>query len=327
MNRTGPPDISIVIATYQRAECLTRLLDSLNHQTASKEVYEIIVVDNAPEESINKVKILCGKPAYAELDLHYIHHPVVGVSAARNRGVAVARAELIGFLDDDSLPKADWVEKIVQAFSETKADILGGPSEPYYLVDKPYWFRDMYAVTSHGDKACWLTGTQAVTGCNMAWRKRVIEALGGFSTAFGYIGNKKVYGDETELNQRARQAGYTTWYDPRLMIQHYANPNRMRIGWFFSSGFQYGQIKARLNFRDWGAQNSRPVSRQILSQFKSLLVNLFDVFGSMFITPFRSRTKYPHWQNYAIEFVRPRIERLSLSAKLLELYFSREGKS
>ena len=223
----------------------------------------------------NEVKKLCDGNEYSALDLRYINHPALGVSNARNRGIAVARAELIGFLDDDSLLNPDWVELVLQNFSETDADILGGPTQPYYIVAKPNWFYDKYLASSQGGNACWLGENKAVTGANMAWRKRVIQELGGFSTAYGYIGTKKVFGDETELNQRARQAGYTTWYDPRLMIEHCAHPNRMRVSWFFSSGFRYGQVKARLNYENWFSEDSRNVARQILSKIKSLIVNTF----------------------------------------------------
>lgn len=327
MAKTSLPEISIVIATYQRVDFLARLLDSLNCQTASKEIYEVIVVDNAPMESINNVKTLCDGAAYAGLDLHYIYHPDLGVSNARNHGVRNARASLIGFLDDDSLPRPDWVEKIIQVFLETKADILGGPFEPYYLSKKPSWFRDIYAGASFGDQAGWLTGTNAVIGCNMAYRKRVMEELGGFSTEFGYVGSQKIYGEDTELNMRARRAGYTTWYEPRLLIQHYADPERMRVSWFFSSGYRHGQSKARIFFREWCDRDSRPVARQILSQFKGLFVNLFNMIGSMFALPFRSRAKYPHWQTYAIECVCPLIGKLGMSVKMLELHFSRDSRS
>jgi GT2 family glycosyltransferase len=307
-------------------DCLIRLLDSLNHQTASKELFEIIVVDNAPEESFNRVKILCNEPAFATLNLHYIHHPKLGISAARNQGITVARSELIGFLDDDTIPRPDWVELVLRIFSETRADILGGPTEPYYLKDKPSWFRSTYAATFQGDSGCWLTGGKAVTGANMAWRKKVLEELGGFLLSFGYLGDKKIYGEETELNLRARRAGFRTWYDPRLLIQHCAHSERMRVSWFLFLGYRYGQSKARLFFRDWHAQDSRPVSRQILSQLKSVIVNFTNLLGSLMVLPFRPRKKYQFWQNYAVEFVQPRIERFSLALKLLEIYFSKEAK-
>ncbi len=327
MNHTKLPEISIIIPTFKRLDCLTRLLDSLRSQNAGKEEYEIIVVDNAPEERVNEVIKLCDEHAYSALDLRYISHPTVGVSSARNRGVDVSRAELIGFLDDDSLPYPDWVETVQRLFSDTNADILGGPTQPYYMVAKPKWFRDRYLVSSQGEKACWLVGNKAVTGANMAWRKRVILDLGGFSTAYGYVGTKKVFGDETELNLRARQAGYTTWYDPSLMIEHCAHTDRMRVSWFFSSGVRYGQIKARLNFEEWVSRDVRPVSRQILSQIKSLVIYSFKILGSFLALPFRSNEKYPYWQNYAVEVIRPGIERFCRALKLLELTISGGAKS
>ncbi len=327
MNQHKQPEISIVIPTYNRPDYLARLLVSLSCQTAEKDTFEIIVVDNAPINGNNKVRVLCKDPAYAGLDLKYVHHPIVGVSEARNRGVAAAQAELIGFLDDDTLPHPDWVEMVLRIFSETEVDILGGPTEPYYLVDKPAWYRDEYAVTTHGDCALWLTGTKTVTGANMAWRKRVLEGLGGFLSEFGYRGSKKIYGEETELNLRAHQAGYRTWYDPRLLVKHCAHSDRIRVTWFFLLGYRYGQLKAQLFFKIWSAQDSRPAPVQILSQFKNLIINLFLMIGSILYLPFRSREKYPYLQNYAIEYIRLKIEKISMSVKMLELYFSGEVKS
>ncbi len=315
MNHAKLPEISIVIPTYNRPDCLTRLLDSLCVQTVSKEKFEIIVVDNAPEEDSNQVKILCDKPTYSKLDVRYISQSEVGVSAARNKGVAVARAELIGFLDDDSLPHPDWIETLLRIFSETNADILGGPTKPYYMVTKPTWIRDNYFVTTQGEIACWLNGIKAVSGSNMAWRKQVIRDLGSFSLSYGYIGNKKVYGDETELNLRARQAGYSTWYDPRLGIEHCAHRDRLRVGWFFSSGYRYGQVKARLNYQFDSAKDIRPASRKFLSQWKSLIVKLLIMIGSLLGVPFRSHAVYPYWQNYAVEFVQPRIRKIQPGAQ------------
>jgi len=300
MSRSGRFEISLVIATYQRADSLKSLLNVLNSQTASKEVFEVIVVDNTPEKD-NQVISLSNSQVYKDLNLHYIHHPVVGTSAARNRGVAAARSDLIGFLDDDSLPRPDWVEQVIRIFAETKADIVGGPFEPYYLDQKPDWFRDIYAGRTYGDQACWLTGTRTVFGNNMAIRKGLMQELGGFSEEFGYIGGKKVYGEDTDLNLRARKAGFTTWYDPCLKIQHYADPDRMRLGWQLESYWRGSRDLARIIYHQTDEKDGRPHYRVVLSLIRIALGNFWTCTSLILRTPFRNKNEYPFIENYLIE--------------------------
>jgi glucosyl-dolichyl phosphate glucuronosyltransferase len=318
MKITQQFDLSIVIPTYKRLDCLNRLLDSLYYQTARKDIFEVIVVDNAPAENPNKVQEMCENSTYCEMNLRYIHMSVAGVSAARNRGVEAANAEMIGFLDDDCLPKPDWVEKVIELFGKTKADILGGPFEPYTYEDKPVWFHDEYVSVKQSEEAGVLT-TRSVTGGNMAWRKKVFLNLGGFSTTFGHAGRKRVFGEEAELHRRARLAGYTTWYDPWLIVQHYIHLQRMQLVPLFFSGFFHGQARARLKYNNWRALDSRPVYRQFLSHCKILFINIFKIASAMFFIPFRSRDRYPYWQNYMIEFVMPFMDSLGFTINIIFL--------
>ncbi len=318
--------MSIIVATYNRPDFLTLLLDALLIQTFPASGFEIIVVDNCPESDSN-VKMICSNRKYSNLNVRYLHQPELGLSAARNLGVSVACAPWIGFIDDDAIPPENWVENVLACIEYSGADIIGGPFHPFYRSTPPAWFRDEYGSGCLEEKEGFLKEDKQIFGGNMFWERELLMNLGGFSPQHGYLGKKEIYGEETELLHRAVKSGVRVWYAPALAVRHYFPQRRMRVGWFFSSSYRHGQSKARIYFRDWRAQDPRPVFRQILSQFRSLIVNLINVIGSLLILPFRSRIKYPHWQNYAVECVRPRMGGLGLSVKMLELYFSREGKS
>jgi glucosyl-dolichyl phosphate glucuronosyltransferase len=294
------PELSIIVPTYHRVAFLTRLLEALINQTADRRTFEVIVVDNDPSQD-SQVLSLCKQLVHEKMNLFYIHHPIIGTSEARNRGIKKARAELLGFLDDDSLPEPEWVEKVIRVFSETKTDILGGPYRPYYLSDKPHWFRDYYAGKSYGDKPCWLIDTRTVWGLNMAFRKKVIETVGGFSTQYGYFGNRKIYGEETELNLRSRHAGFTTWFEPSLMIRHYADPKRMRPCLILISYWQGALASARMNYTLTLKQDQRPKYRVALSLLRGSLEELIKCLSLLLLAPFRNKMKYPFVENYLIE--------------------------
>jgi glycosyltransferase involved in cell wall biosynthesis len=320
------PLISIVIATYYRPDFLALLLDALLLQMFPALGFEIIVVDNCPESDPN-VQMICGKRKYSNMNVQYIHQPKPGPSNARNLGISVARSPWIGFIDDDAIPPENWVNDALTCIEFSGANIIGGPFYPFYKSTPPAWFRDEYGSGCLEGQAGFLKVDKQIFGNNMFWKRELLMNLGGFSPLHGYLGKKEIYGEETELQRRAIKSGARVWYAPALAVRHYFPKERMRVGWFFSSGYRHGQSKARIYFQDWRAQDPRPVSRQILSQFRGVIVNLSNVIGSMLTLPFRPRTKYPHWQNYAVECIRPCIGELGLSVKMLELYFSREGKS
>ncbi len=87
------PEISVVIPTYNRAQYVTRAVDSVLAQTLA--ATEIIVVDDgSTDDTESRLR------AYGDR-LHYLRQENAGVSAARNAGIAAARGEWIAFLDSD----------------------------------------------------------------------------------------------------------------------------------------------------------------------------------------------------------------------------------
>ena len=105
-------DISIIIPTRGRPEHLGRLLDSLSRQ--SVRAREVIVVENGKKkESQGAVDRF-----YGILPLRHLFESCGGVSASRNKGIAVSSAPIIAFLDDDCVVDPDWTEVICNTFRE-----------------------------------------------------------------------------------------------------------------------------------------------------------------------------------------------------------------
>ncbi|OCP18653.1 MULTISPECIES: glycosyltransferase family A protein [unclassified Ensifer] len=92
------PQVSIIIPTHNRAYCLPRAIRSVLLQTYRD--FEIIVVDDGSTDGTERV---CLEFAAAGVPLRYIGQTQSGVSAARNRGIALAQSAFVAFLDSDDI--------------------------------------------------------------------------------------------------------------------------------------------------------------------------------------------------------------------------------
>jgi len=109
--------VSVVIPAYNAAEFLAEALDSVLAQTYQP--LEVIVVDDGSEDETPQVVApYAGK-------VTYIHKPHGGgCGGTRNVGIRAASGEWIAFLDADDVWIPAMLEKLVEASSETGADLV-----------------------------------------------------------------------------------------------------------------------------------------------------------------------------------------------------------
>ncbi len=117
-------------------------------------------------------------------------------AAARNAGWRRAAAEWIAFLDDDVVPSASWVERLLEDLEGLPADVAGSQGRirvPLPRARRPTdWERNVAGL----ERARWATA-------DMAYRRSVLEELGGFDERF-----PRPYREDADLALRARRAGY-----------------------------------------------------------------------------------------------------------------------
>jgi GT2 family glycosyltransferase len=99
------PRLSVVICTHNpRKDFLARTLASLRAQTLPVAEWELIVVDNASHEAITPDTARAGHPAAKA-----VLESEVGLTAARLRGIAEARGDVLVFVDDDNILAPDYL--------------------------------------------------------------------------------------------------------------------------------------------------------------------------------------------------------------------------
>ncbi len=104
------PLISVVLATRNRATLLARAIESVQAQEYSN--WELIVID---DESTDGTAELLRRVATEDRRINLISQGRLGVGAARNAGLSVARGELVCYLDDDNCMQPLWLKAVAWA--------------------------------------------------------------------------------------------------------------------------------------------------------------------------------------------------------------------
>ena len=108
-NLSEKPAVSVIIPTYNRGWSLGEAIDSVLAQDFTD--YELIIVDDGSTDNTRKVLDSYGP------DIIVLQQSNKGVSAARNRGIAESRAQLVAFLDSDDLWLPQKLTRQVEFFS------------------------------------------------------------------------------------------------------------------------------------------------------------------------------------------------------------------
>ena len=118
------PCVSVIIPTHNRAWALAEAVDSVLGQSFSD--FELIVVDDGSTDGTQDLLAAYGGRIRVEVQDHR------GVSAARNRGIACARGELLAFLDSDDLWRPEKLARQA-AFMQARPEVLICQTEEVWI--------------------------------------------------------------------------------------------------------------------------------------------------------------------------------------------------
>jgi GT2 family glycosyltransferase len=207
------------------------LLRALAQQTVPTTDFEVIVVDDGSTDGTLSWLASLATP-YVLRAFGQAHG---GPAAARNRGVAEARGELIVFLDDDVVPEADVLAAHRRAHGGTTDSVVIGPMLPPAAWQRPAWIRweeaklvEQYEAMRDGRYPC--TPRQFFTA-NASLRRSRFIAAGGFDDRFGRA-------EDVELGYRLRDRGMRFAFEPQAKVWHY--PRRTFASWR-RTPYEYGR--------------------------------------------------------------------------------------
>lgn len=237
LNKSHKPAISIVVCTFNRVDLLKGAVQSLIDQTLENSQYEIIVVDN---NSTDETRQAILSFADQHPNIHYVKEHKQGLSNARNCGWKKAKAEYVGYIDDDAKADADWLKYAFTVIENIKPVIFGGPYYPFYLTEKPEWLKDEYN-SAFFDKSRFLADNEYLSGSNIFIRKSFLDDAGGFDPHIGMSGSEISYGEETALIVKARKTQEKIYYCHEMKVFHLVPDYKMNVFWYLLRSFEHGR--------------------------------------------------------------------------------------
>jgi glycosyltransferase involved in cell wall biosynthesis len=219
--------VSVIIPAFWSQATLRGCLDALRSQTQGG--FEVIVVNSSPEEETRRIVSDYPEVLFAQSPVRLLPQ------GARNRGVEMARGELLVFTDPDCRARPDWLQRIVAAH-HSGFPVVGGAMG----VVRERTFE----LAIHLAKFSWLlpglpAGPRAVVPtANAAYSRAAWARVGPFR------GDVSV--DDALMSLRAADCGMVPWFEPRALVEHHHDHSAAAY-WreFLSRGREFGAGCAR----------------------------------------------------------------------------------
>lgn len=220
------PRVSVIVCTHNGrrtiGECC-RELHKLDYPDK-----EVIIVDDGSTDGTYE--------AVSRNGFRVIRTPNVGLSAARNLGLAAAGGEIVAYIDDDAYPDPHWLKYLAATFLGTDCAGAGGPNIP------PPGDGQTAACVANapgGPLHVLVSERQAehLPGCNMAFRRNHLLAIGGFDPRF------RTAGDDVDICWRIQAHGGWLAFSPGAMVWHH---RRNSIRAYVRQQKGYGRAEAIL---------------------------------------------------------------------------------
>lgn len=228
------PLISVIIPVYNDREGLDDTLHSLCEQKSGSPPFEVIVADNGSRDGTWELaqQWQGNEPsrfrAIQEREIQSSY-------AARNRGLGLARGEIIAFLDADMKAPRDYIEKTAARFRDTDVDYLACAVE---IPPSKESLSSLYnSLTGFPVERYLQRGRYAPTCC-LCVRRKVFDKIGLFD-------QRVESGGDMEFGQRVFDAGLNQAFAPEILLTH---PPRRRFRSLLNKERRIARGHAQLSF-------------------------------------------------------------------------------
>jgi glycosyltransferase involved in cell wall biosynthesis len=280
--------VSLVISTRNRASRLPELFAWLARLESPEAGWELILVDNGSTDGTPAA--IREFAAEAPCAVRCVHAATPGLSHARNAGLGCAAGRIVAFTDDDCYPQPDYLRAIVDVFARHQPGVVGGRVVLHDPTDARVGVKDVPSAFEIAPRTFVRPGV--MHGANLAVRRDVLAAIGGFDPLLG-AGTRCMAGEDTDFIARIVWAGWTARYDPAPVVAHHhgrkpgAAADLQRQGYDRGRGAYYAKWvldrRARRTYlREWYGsarrmlrkKNARTIGREMAGASRYLLDRL-----------------------------------------------------
>lgn len=196
---------SVIVPGYNVEHVVGACLDALLHQTVPMSDYEVIYVDDASQDGT--LQVLADYPSVQLLTMPENR----GQATARNKGLEVARGEIILFTDADCIPVPNWIEAMLSAFDDPQ--IAG--TKGVYCTKQTSLVAQFAQVEyeSRYAKMAQQPYIDFIDTYSAGYRREVLEHFGGFDPRFRID-------EDQELSFRVAAEGLKMTFNPAALVEH-----------------------------------------------------------------------------------------------------------
>lgn len=214
------PYVSIVVPALNAENTIKKCIESLIRQNYSKNLYEIIIVDNG---STDKTSNILGK---FPKDITVLIEPVKGSYRARNTGILHAKGDIILFTDSDCVAGKNWITSMVSSFKSDKVKIVGGSVK---ALAKDNFLQKYCDIFCHSQE--YYFKIRKFAASNMGIRKKLFVKSGLFKESL-------FSGGDFELCSRLIKNDIEIAYNPTALVYTKYSSS---FWVFFKKSFFYGK--------------------------------------------------------------------------------------
>lgn len=216
-HHSDQPELSIVLSSLGNYAVLRRVLDGYEHQTVPEGTFELLVVADRADPDLDAVDAAIGRRPYP---VRRLVGRIPGLAANRNTGWAAARAPVVLFTDNDTIPVPELVAEHLawhRAHPAPEVVVVGHVRWARGLKVTPFmtwldygWQFDFHSL--QGDRGSWAH----IYGANSSIKVEFLQRVGGYDEErlpFLY--------EDIEWGYRARSHGVDVLYNRRAVVDHW----------------------------------------------------------------------------------------------------------